>query len=83
MENVLETIGQALHELNFHDKADSDTVNTVNTALDLFRESYILVMWPESQELMEEPWFDDEAVLDVNCKFGSSAYFIPAKYLIK
>lgn len=41
---------------------------------------YIIVQWPESQELMEQEWFDecvlinDEAMLD---KVGSSAYFVP------
>ena len=38
---------------------------------------YVLVTWPESQELMEEEWFEEEAVLDAEAKFGSSAYFIP------
>lgn len=35
---------------------------------------YILVTWPESQELMEEEWFQEEAVLHPDL---SSAYFIP------
>lgn len=41
---------------------------------------YILVTWPESQELMEKEWFDecilmnDENHLD---DIGSSAYFVP------
>ena len=38
---------------------------------------YVLVTWPESQELMEEEWFEEEAVLEVEGKFGGSAYFIP------
>ncbi len=40
-------------------------------------EQYILIRWPESQELMDEPWFDEEAVLANDERFGSSAYFIP------
>lgn len=35
---------------------------------------YVYVDWPESQKLMDEPWFWDECVLDVNI---SSAYFVP------
>lgn len=41
---------------------------------------YVLVMWPDSQMLMEEEWFDecilmnDENHLD---SIGSSAYFVP------
>lgn len=38
---------------------------------------YVLVQWPESQEYMDEDWFQEEAVLEVNGKFGSAAYFIP------
>jgi hypothetical protein len=31
---------------------------------------------------MKEDWFEEEAILDVQCKFGSSSYFIPIKRLI-
>ena len=37
---------------------------------------FILVQWPDSQILMEQEWFDD-CVLDVECRYGSSAYFVP------
>ena len=44
-------------------------------------EKYVLVRWPESQNFMEEEWFQDEAILmnDYNKldDIGSSAYFIP------
>lgn len=43
--------------------------------------NYTLVMWPESQAYMEEAWFEDEAVLENEGKFGSGAYFIPTKYI--
>lgn len=33
---------------------------------------YVLVEWPDSQSLMEESWFEDEAILT-----ESSAYFVP------
>lgn len=42
-------------------------------------ERYILVLWPETQELMGERWFEREAILVTEEKFGSSAYFIPEK----
>ena len=38
---------------------------------------YIIVKWPEVQELMEEDWFDEEAVFINDDKFPSSSYFIP------
>jgi hypothetical protein len=48
---------------------------------------YILIMWPESQELMDQEWFDNEAVLanpghESHELYGkSSAYFIPKERL--
>lgn len=45
--------------------------------IDLAEQSYVLIQWSDSQELMDEPWFDEEAILDVEGKFGSSAYFVP------
>lgn len=48
---------------------------------------YILIMWPESQELMDQEWFNDEAVLanpghESHELYGkSSAYFIPKERL--
>ena len=84
MDDFLEIIGQALEvfdeELAIEDQ---ETRQMVLNGLDILSESYVIVPWPESQELMEQPWFQEEAVLDVECKFGSSAYFVPAKYLIK
>jgi len=41
--------------------------------------SYILVEWPEVQDLMEESWFNDEAILNV---WMPSAYFIPENRII-
>ena len=38
---------------------------------------YVLVQWPETQELMDELWFDEHASLADFNKFGNSAYFIP------
>ena len=57
-------------------------VELLGKFMDLASEAYVLIQWPESQEYMEEDWFDEEAILDVECKFGSSAYFIPLKRLL-
>lgn len=50
--------------------------------IELIQESYVLVRWPESQELMDEPWFQEEAILVTGSeeKTGLSAYFVPIKY---
>ena len=40
---------------------------------------YVLVEWPESQDFMEEPWFQEEAVLHPEL---SAAYFIPEHRII-
>lgn len=37
---------------------------------------YVLVEWPDSQDYMDEEWFDDEAYLS-----EGSAYFIPLNRL--
>jgi|TARA_R100000030_G_scaffold101_1_gene111 hypothetical protein len=42
---------------------------------------YKLVLWPESQAYMDEPWFDDHAILaDAEAIGESQAYFIPIEY---
>lgn len=44
--------------------------------------AYVLVLWPESQSYMDEPWFDDHAILADYDQLGESqAYFIPAEYI--
>ena len=75
MENFLETIGSALFDAGINDQETMDAIDTI-------KDSYTLVQWPDSQELMEEDWFEEEAILDVEGKFGGSAYFVPTKYLI-
>ena len=45
--------------------------------------TYVLVQWPESQELMDQEWFDKEASLADFDKFGSAAYFIPKSRLLE
>ncbi len=44
---------------------------------------YTLVQWPDSQALMDKWWFKKEAILDVDGKFGSSAYLVPTKRLLQ
>jgi len=46
-------------------------------------DTYILITFPDVQEYMEEEWFDEEAILEVEGKFGSSAYFIPTNRIKK
>lgn len=50
--------------------------------LRIIEDTYSIVIWPDSQEYMEKEWFEEEAILDVEGKFGSSAYFIPTKYTL-
>jgi len=42
---------------------------------------YVIITWPDSQELMDEEWFDDECILinedPLLSQMGSSAYFVP------
>ena len=48
-------------------------------------EEYYLIHWPESQNYMEEPWFDKEAYLcqttNPNQVHFDMAFFIPKKYI--
>lgn len=46
-------------------------------------DTYVLIQWPESQELMDEEWFDDETSLADFFKFGSAAYFVPTQRWIE
>jgi hypothetical protein len=76
-ENAMETIGQALFEV--HEKNIPTEAKNLLNQLD---NAYVVVTWPNSQELMEEEWFEEEAVLDVDGRFGGSAYFIPLKRIL-
>lgn len=42
-------------------------------------DTYIRVNWPESQDYMEEKWFREEAILDINPNAPGSSYLIPFK----
>jgi hypothetical protein len=44
---------------------------------------YKLVLWPESQTYMDEPWFDDLAILaDADSIGEGQAYFIPIEHIL-
>lgn len=78
-ENTMECIGQAVFEMY-----GDNTPEEVNTLLNNVSSSYVLVEWPDSQELMEAEWFAEEAILALGSEYktGSSAYFIPLKRII-
>jgi len=82
-EIVMEIIGQTIFETIDTNK-DSEEFKTISSFLSAVRESYMLVQWPESQEYMEEEWFDEEAIFCGGSeeKTGDSAYFIPLKRII-
>ena len=85
MELAIEIIGQAMDLLFLpEDNANEKPIKAVNSLLNTVSEGYVLVQWPESQEFMEEKWFDDEAILALGSedKIGSSAYFIPIKRVL-
>jgi hypothetical protein len=84
-ELAIEVIGQALFELlPPEDPENDESRKAANNLINAVEESYVLVQWPESQDYMEEEWFDEEAILALGSedKTGSSAYFIPLKRMI-
>ena len=84
-ELAVEVIGQAVFELlPVEDSANDKTRQSVHNLIDAASEGYVLVQWPESQEYMEEEWFEEGAILALGSeeKTGSSAYFIPIKRII-
>lgn len=49
-------------------------------------DEYIVIIWPDSQRLMEEPWFDECELINSDYgqdKYGSSAYLVPKNRLIE
>lgn len=44
---------------------------------------YIYIQWPESQDLMGEDWFREEAILDNSENAPSSSYLIPIERMIQ
>ncbi len=76
IDDVLEAIGQAIYEHNLRPETHPD----VHRYLDMAKDAYVYVPWPETQEFMDEDWFEDEAILDIN---EASAYLIPIKRMLK
>ena len=81
VDEIVETIDQAVYENTL---GNSEINKQVKDFLNTVTDGYVLVQWPESQEYMEEEWFDDEAILALGSEdiTGSSAYFIPIKHVI-
>lgn len=74
LDEFMEIVGMLL----FNDEINSETEPDIINVLEHIPDSYIRVDWPEVQELMEEDWFEDEAVLDIN---KSQSYLIPINRL--
>lgn len=78
--DAIEVIGQIISDYLPPEDSENDEIRgVINSLLDAVEEGYVLVEWPESQDLMEEDWFEEEAILSFT---GSSAYFVPIKRLI-
>lgn len=86
IESIFKTLGQSI--LNYFPKnqkgelkeEDIQNVEDINKFLSISVDSYVVVEWPEIQELMEEEWFSEEAIL--NWGGSASSYFIPIKRLL-
>jgi len=74
-EKAMEAIGQALFEMY-----GKDTPESVLNLLDNIQDSYVLAEFPASQDYMDL----EEAIFCGGSeeKTGSSAYFVPIKYVI-
>jgi hypothetical protein len=79
LDEIGETIGMLIdgHTIEEQEECQEDFKEKCDEIVELVEETYILVSWPDSQEYMDEEWFDEEAVLHPN---EPSAYFIPTKY---
>ena len=80
MENILEKISG----IAVGTEITQEQKNLIESLVSIVESSYTVVCWPESQDLMDEEWFDDEAVLLLGAEdaFGPSAYVVPTAKLI-
>ncbi len=79
LENALEVIGQAISDsLEITEQSNPEVFSLLNN----IKDSYVVITFPEVQDYMEESWFKNEAILDVESKFGDSAYLIPLKRIL-
>lgn len=71
------------YESMFYEFIEPNKLIIYNSGIDPYvpNNEYVLVCWPESQIFMEEEWFQEEAILEAEGKFGSSAYLIPKNRL--
>lgn len=81
-EDISAIVNILKESIKIYDVDDEELIKKINNFLNLSEDSYIPIPWPESQDYMEEEWFEKEAILDIDGKFGDSAYFIPIKRLI-
>ena len=80
IEAAIEIIGQLVYDSLPEEDSQNDEIRSIiNNLLNCAESGYVLVHWPESQDYMEEDWFEEEAILKLN---ESSAYFIPIKRII-
>lgn len=56
--------------------------DVTNQYISLIPNCYLLVTWPDCQEYMDCNWFESEAILEVEGRFGGSAYFIPINRIL-
>lgn len=63
---------------------NKETRFLINQGIWCLQNGYLLVEFPDAQEFMDKDWFEEEAIFCGGSeeKTGSSAYFIPIKYLI-
>lgn len=82
---AIEMIRQAIFDyLPPEDSKNNEIREVINNLLNIVEYGYVLVKWPESQNFMEEDWFEEEAILALGSEniTGSSAYFIPIKRVV-
>lgn len=66
-------------EMYIKNSKDSEYRNQCIKTINTIKNSYVLVQFPESQNYMDEDWFEDEAILNVE---SSGDYFIPISRII-
>lgn len=79
MNAIIEIINQEVIYPGFMSEEDETLITRF---LQLVPDSYVLIPWPEVQELMDEDWFKKEAILDIDSTVGDSSYFIPLKRIL-
>lgn len=84
-EDTREIIEQFVFEnLPPEDPENDESRQSVINLLDVAEDGYALIEWPDSQDYMEEEWFQEEAILALGSedRTGSSSYFIPIKRIL-